>query len=275
MFSVVRWLLVTQPCRFYLACEDAGVVPWRYLGVAGGISALGAALGAGWARLADADSADAVALGIVAGPAILGCLGLQSLLVMIVLWIRGTGPDEVLDRGAMSARGARGTGPSGRHADPPGRIPWRRAGRDPLVPWPLVAFFALVSAVAVLDVGWIHHRERAYSGPRQVTTAFIDSYDDGRFGLGRRRLHIIFEVEGRLVRASVRAEDIDGVVPQPGRSTSVEYLVADPLRVRPEGTSRRAQEEADFSRGVAVLCLVLMVLTGAFRVIALLRRRAR
>jgi hypothetical protein len=134
----------------------------------------------------------------------------------------------------------------------------------------LAAFFAVMAGLLVADALITRHQEQDFSGQLRTATATVLRYDDGRWGLGDRKLVVRFEAGGTTITSSVKAEDTDedSGVPDPGGTLEVEYLPSDPYSVRPAGTAEYEREDGSFTLFFGTACAGLAVLCVGARVTA-------
>ncbi len=266
MRRAARWLFYVAPCRLYVAGEArGGAVPFGFMLGAFGVGLLSGAVTALGALAFGGDVADGFANGLIAGLAAVAVWAVYALALLCVLWVLGGSPvDVALGEDASLARA--------KHAAVGDESGWRRRGLDPLVPGGLVAFFGLMTVVGVGDAAWTASKERDWAGPLIVVPAEVVSYDDGRFRLGDRRLVVRYDASTGPSRGKVDAEDVDGDIPPPGGTVSVEYLANDAARVRPAGTRQQKESDIAFSKGLAATSAALMAASGGW---FLLERRRR
>lgn len=149
--SVVRWIFLLGPCRLYMAGErSGGRVPSVCLPAMFGAAAVGAGLGASAAAVAGSDAGDGASVGIWAGLLVVGLWAVYALVVIMVLWLIGRAPDEVL---AAGPDGRERREPLGRDERPEERLPWRQPG-DRLIPARLLAFLAFVTLASLVAAAW-------------------------------------------------------------------------------------------------------------------------
>ena len=247
------------PCRIYLLGESTGgSVPMVFLIGLFAVAAACGGLGALIAVLAGGEVGDQFWVWFIGGIVAVTGWAAYSLVVIGVLWLAGRAPHTVA--------GVIKDSPShARHAADPEQVTWRRRGRDALIPGSLVAFFALMSAIAFIDSAATTAKEHRYSADKVIATAEVLRYDDGRWGLGDRHLVVRFPVGDRTLTTTVRAEDIDpdARVPTLGQRIEVEYLRSDPKRARPAGAAQRAESDASGARSFGVMCAALAAVSGA------------
>jgi hypothetical protein len=268
MRRLLRWVFLVGPCRLYLLGEvGGGVLPIAaiaamaaFAGASGGVGALVAVVTRGKVGNAFLDWALGGLL------VLLGWL-VYSLLLYVVLWIAGRSPLVVagLDDGVSHARHAAGAGDS--H--------WRRRGHDPLVPLSAAGFFLVLIGFLMVGSTVTAVQERKYSGEKVVVAGEVLRYDDGPGGFGKRHLVTRYPVGDELLTGEVLADDLDldQDVPRPGQQLDVEYLVADPHRVRPAGAARRTADDVSLDRLLSGICAGLAALCGGAWLIGWWRRR--
>jgi hypothetical protein len=150
-----------------------------------------------------------------------------------------------------------------RHAGPSEELTWRRRGRDPLVPASLAGFFALMAVFFFGGSLLTSCDERPYAGEKVIVTAELLRYDDGKGGFGKRHLIVRYPMNDELVTASVLADDADPDVsiPKPGQSIDLEYLAADPTKIRPAGAAHRVRSDITFDHTVSLTCAALAAIS--------------
>lgn len=271
----LRWFVVDQPCRFYLAGEVNGGLPaWVFFLAWAVVVALGGVCGSVRAAVTSAPAVDGFLDGAFVGLlVVLGWLGLV-LVVLLVLWCRGRSPAEVLngtagrtataDRNPVARR-------SSRHARAAADVRWRRPG-DPVITWSWVA--ALV-AVGVVALGWsaylTSHAGRIAAGLRTVD-AVVDRWN-GEVTDGRQVLEVHLTVDGTQYTGLVAVpRGTDGSWPATGDPVSVEYPVGAPDDITLPGREASAQAWARRVRlgglgalAAALCCVVALARTRSGR----------
>jgi hypothetical protein len=252
-------VFLVAPCRFYLLGESTGgSVPMVFFIGLFAVAAVSGGLGALIAVLAGSDVGDQFWVWALGGILAVTAWAAYSLLLIGVLWVAGRAPHTVAGVSKSPSHATHTTGE-------PEQGAWRRRGRDALIPGSLVAFFALLSAIAFIDGAVTTAKAHRYAGEKVIATAEVLRYDDGRAGLGDRHLIVRFPVGDRTLTTTVRADEIDpdARVPKPGERMEVEYLRADPSRVRPAGAAERAESDASGARVFGIICAALGALSGA------------
>ncbi|MEV6411256.1 hypothetical protein [Kribbella sp. NPDC051718] len=268
MRRLLRWVFLVGPCRLYVLGEaGGGVLPIAVIAVMAAFAALSGGVGALVALVAGGSVGDAFFNWGLGGLLVLLGWLVYSLLLYVVLWIAGRSPMVVagLDDGVSHARHAAGVGDPG----------WRRRGQDPLMPLSLAGFFLLMVGFLLVGSTVTAVQERKYGGEKVVVAGEVLRYDDGPGGFGKRHLVTRYPVGDELITGEVLADDLDldRDVPRPGQQVEVEYLVADPHRVRPAGAAKRAADDVAQDRLVSGICGGLAVLCGGAWLIGWWRRR--
>lgn len=265
MRRLLRRIFLVGPCRLYQLGESTGgSVPFVFVL---GLFAFAAALGGLFALIAAVTGASAEEYfftGAIAGLFTVTAWAAYSLLVLVVLWLRGTSPASYVELPASTGKRAATTS-----EDPN----WRRRGA-PLVPGSVVAFFALMAAIFFAD-GYFSAGQGAFEAPLATATATVLRYDDGPGGFGNRLLEVRFTADGREITTKIRAKDRveESGIPDPGGTQQVEYVLTNPTKARPAGATRSKKSDARTSRTISYACLTLTGLTGAVYLIS--RRRSR
>lgn len=253
MGRVLRALLLVGPCRFYVACEARGRLPLYWLAGMFGVPTIAGSVGAAVALARGASFSDQFwvwALG--GGLAVMGWL-VYSLVVIGVLWVRGVAPDEVLAADAATG---------GRHVAPELTLEWRRRGKDPLVPGSLVAFFGLMSALAVVTMIQATASDRQFARDTAVTTAEVLALErPAWWDKGDGTILVRFSIGAHELRTHISGELGDfelGV----GDQLQVEYLRSEPQTAQATATATENRSDLADARWFVVGALLLLMASG-------------
>jgi hypothetical protein len=261
---VLHGLLLAGPCRLYvLGQTSGGAVP--YLLLVGGAAVVTACGGVGalWGLAATANAKEGFLDGVGVGLTAVIAWTLYAAALLLVLWIIGRSPQDLLDVDDDSA--------SGRHAGPVPEIGWRERG-ERLVPGTLVGVLALMALFGLGYGLWTWRAETAYAGPKVTTEALVVRWEDSWSGFGDRQVIYRYPVGSRMFTGHIAADDIPGMLPRPGQHLTVEYMRERPTLDRPAGT---AAIRADDLQGFLVFSAVCAGLAAAAGVAYLVRPRRR
>jgi len=253
----LRWVFLVGPCRLYLYGEASGgtlsiVFVLGMLAIAASVGGIGALV----ALVAGESAGDFFWNWAIAGLLLVVAWFIYVVLLMAVLWALGRSPQSLAEVEPPTPSQAR-------HAGSSEELRWRVRGRDPLVPASLAVFFALMAVFFFGNSLLTSCDERPYAGEKVTVTAELLRYDDGKGGFGKRHLIVRYPMGSQLVTASVLAEDADPDVsiPEPGQSIDLEYLAADPTKIRPAGAAHRVRSDITFDHTISLTCTALAAIS--------------
>ncbi|TCN40880.1 hypothetical protein EV644_105164 [Kribbella orskensis] len=243
MRRLLRWLFLVGPCRIYLRGDaNGGSVPVVFILGLFSVAAAAGGVGALLAVISGSSAEDFFWGGAIAGFGVVTAWAVYSGLLLVVLWIVGRPPRTI--------PGVAEAVPSTRpvNAERPVRADGRRRRSNPLVPAAVAWFFVLMVMFFFGDATLTSVLERKYSGDKVAVAGELLRYDEPRWGFGHRELVVRYPVDGEALTGSMRADEVEARVPGPGEPVQVEYVVADPLKVRRAGAAEFATEDASDSR---------------------------